>query len=297
VTVSTTDADLESAWRDHRRWSNTATGLRRSIAWWRTVALIAAVLGAAMATFAVQIGLQSQSGMAVSLGAAVVLAVVPTVRGIWLSRGRLESWARARSASEGIKAEVYLYLTASPPYDGAERATELGERVNAIVAQVDDLAGVSLGRRVDDKPPPLVRDVETYLTLRVQPQIDEYYRPRAETLHKRLRYFRWAEYSLAFIGALLSAVAGVAQSGLLGVWVAVVTTIGAAITAHIAAARYEHLVITYMATARQLRFLVQRWSNRVDPSPTEAGDFVRDCEDVISRENESWMVAWSGSDS
>ena len=74
---------------------------------------------------------------------------------------------------------------------------------------------------------------------------------------------------------------------------AVLTTVGAAITAHIAAARYEHLVISYLSTARQLRSLLRGWEGRSHKTPEEAGRLVRECEDVISRENESWMAAWS----
>jgi SMODS and SLOG-associating 2TM effector domain 1 len=72
-----------------------------------------------------------------------------------------------------------------------------------------------------------------------------------------------------------------------------VTTVGAAVTAHIAAARYEHLVISYLSTARQLRFLLRSWEGRPDKTAEAAGRLVRECEDVISRENESWMAAWS----
>jgi hypothetical protein len=60
--------------------------------------------------------------------------------------------------------------------------------------------------------------------------------------------------------------------------VAVVTTVGAAITAHIAAARHEHLVLTYLSTARQLRARVAQWRDGTDPvrerrrlTPPESG--------------------------
>ena len=79
-------------------------------------------------------------------------------------------------------------------------------------------------------------------------------------------------------------------------WVAVVTTVGAAITAHIAAGRHENLIIAYLTTARQLRFLVREWRSGGDRGPQAAARLVRECEDVISRENESWMAVWSRDD-
>jgi hypothetical protein len=95
------------------------------------------------------------------------------------------------------------------------------------------------------------------------------------------------------LAAVLGAIAATMRLNSVGVWVAVVTTVGAAITAHIAAARYELLIISYLSTARQLRSLLRRWEGESDKSPAAADMLVRECEDVISRENESWMAAWS----
>jgi hypothetical protein len=49
----------------------------------------------------------------------------------------------------------------------------------------------------------------------------------------------------------------------------------------------------YLSTVRQLRSLLRSWEGRSDKPPVAAGRLVRECEDVISRENESWMAAWS----
>jgi hypothetical protein len=48
-----------------------------------------------------------------------------------------------------------------------------------------------------------------------------------------------------------------------------------------------------MSTARQLRARVAQWRDSADHSPEAAARLVRDCEDIISRENEGWMAAWS----
>ncbi|MGY1703722.1 DUF4231 domain-containing protein [Geodermatophilus sp. SYSU D00697] len=295
TTRTPTDA-LVDAWREQRRWSSTAGRLKKRLARWRTAALALAIAGAVLATLATQVGLGSGVGRGLSVAAAVVLAVVPVIRTAQLGRDRVEAWTRARSVAEGLKEEVYLYLTGTPPYDGAGRDAELARRTFDITDDAEDLAGHTLGRPSDDEPLPPVEDVHSYLSVRVQPQIDRYYTPGAARQQRRLATFRAIEFGLALLGALLGAVAAATRLDAVGAWVAVVTTVGAAITAHVAAARYEHLVITYLSTARQLRARVAQWREGTDHGPAAAARLVRDCEDVISRENESWMAAWSRDD-
>jgi hypothetical protein len=285
--------EIADVWREHRQWSHAASRLKKRIVLWRSVTLVLAVLGAVAATLATQVGLTSALGRTLSVSAALALALVPVIRGARLGRDRIEAWTRARSASEALKAESYLYLTGTPPYDQNDRDPKLLRQTDAIVRQVDDLTGDTVGMPDADKPLPDVHDIESYLRIRVQPQIDDYYRPQAAKQQRRLAQFRSVEFGLSLLGALLGAVAAAAQLDNVGVWVAVVTTVGAAITAHIAAARYEHLIISYLSTTRQLRSCVRQWRHRPDKTTEAAGELVHSCEDVISRENESWMAAWS----
>jgi hypothetical protein len=284
---------VADVWRDHRQWSNAASRLKRRIVVWRSLALGFAILGAVLATLATQLGKDSGLGRALGLTAALALAVVPVIRGARLGKDRIEGWTRARSVSEALKAETYLYLTGTRPYDKEDRDGELLRQTGAIVSQAEDLAGDTVGMPDADEPLPDVRDLDSYLRLRVQSQLDNFYLRQAARQQRRLSLFRGVEFALSILAAVLSAVAAAARLDGVGVWVAVVTTVGAAITAHIAAARYEHLVISYLSTARQLRSLQRRWQSQPDKSPEAAGRLVRDCEDVISRENESWMAAWS----
>jgi hypothetical protein len=284
---------LADAWRDHRQWSNAAGRLKRHITLWRSIALGLAILGAILATLATQVGLTSALGQALSLAAAAALALVPVIRGARLGKDRIEAWIRARSVSEALKAEAYLYLTRTPPYDKQDREDQLLKQTDQLLIQIGDLAGETVDMPDADKPLPDVDDIDSYLQIRVQPQISKYYRPQAAKQQRRLSLFRGIEFALSMLAALLGAIAATARLDSVGVWVAVVTTVGAAITAHIAAARYEHLVISYLSTARQLRSLLRGWERRSDKTPAAAAQLVRDCEDVISRENESWMAAWS----
>ena len=72
-------------------------------------------------------------------------------------------------------------------------------------------------------------------------------------------------------------------------WVPVVTTIGTSLTAHIAAARYDHLVIEYLRTAQRLEHLRDQ---HLHDRTNQDGPFIDACEDAISVENQAWMARW-----
>ena len=71
-------------------------------------------------------------------------------------------------------------------------------------------------------------------------------------------------------------------------WVPVTTTASAAIVAHIAASRYDQLIIEYLRTADRLRYLRDTERSRLTPAA-----FVDACEDTISVENQAWMARWN----
>jgi hypothetical protein len=78
-------------------------------------------------------------------------------------------------------------------------------------------------------------------------------------------------------------------------WVPVITVVAGALTAHIAAERYEQNTLSYFATAQKLAGLRERWRShagkQIDPSA-----FVVECENAISSENQEWMADWLRSD-
>ena len=74
---------------------------------------------------------------------------------------------------------------------------------------------------------------------------------------------------------------------------AVATTAGAAVAAHIAANRYEHLITTYRATARQLKSIRDDWLDRDPANRMSASDFIHASENAVSVENQGWMAKWT----
>jgi hypothetical protein len=251
---------------------------------------------AAMAALASQLPWPSIQ-RAASFASAVLMAVVALVGRTKTSPDRLREWLRARSASEGLKSEVYLFVMRSGPYREAEPHLKLSDRLAAIADATRDLTTVVADLLPSEaKPPPDPMSLETYLQQRVRSQINEYYRRKAAQEARRVSTYRSAEFGLAIVGVVLGIWSGTSEHGpLLSPWAAVLTTAIAAVAAHLAAGRHEYQVTTYTATALQLERLSTRFEDRHrdrPATPQEIDELVSECEAAISVENQGWMTQW-----
>ena len=191
------------------------------------------------------------AGRALSATAAIT-AGLATLLQRQVSTGQIRDWTRARSASEGLKTEIYSYLAGGAAYTSPDRDQRLGTTTRGIVEAVSDLQRHTLGIEPDTKPLPAVHDTDSYIALRVNDQIDNYYNKKAAIYDRRVRRLRAAGDLLGVTAVVLAAVAAAFGVGALAAWVPVVTTIGTSVAAYIAAARYDHLVIEYLRTAQRL---------------------------------------------
>jgi SMODS and SLOG-associating 2TM effector domain 1/Protein of unknown function (DUF4231) len=287
--MSTSPA-FASTWQQQRVWSTTANGLRRDITRARSIALGLVIAGALLQTAASQVPHDTVK-TALRVVGILALAIVPVIRQAKLGTERVRDWIRARSVSEGLKAETYLYLMGVPPYAEADRDAKLLEQTQSLVDKAKDLAAYTALVEPAPSAPPQVTDIETYIEQRVNQEINDYYRLQARKMAQRVKVFRGVELFFSLIAALLGALAAAKLVPGLDAWVAVVTTAGTAVTAHFAASRYEYLVISYDSTAHRLEFLHNQWYATPDDRDREA--FVRRCEEAISIENEAWMAEWA----
>jgi hypothetical protein len=290
-------------WQDQALWSELANRLKWRITQARAIALILGILGAFFATLAAQVASEAagqvqtaphHSGLASAFTIASTLALAAaTLVALRSSPKRVEDWTRARAVSEALKQEAFLYLTQAKPYTQSDRDAVVRSRADAVVANANDLAVEAATITPKPKEVPNVAAPEDYIKYRVLTQIEGYYLPKAKALGKRLKVFRGAAAALTAGAALLSAIAGFSHTEWLGSWVAVATTIAGAIVAHAAAEKYEHNVISYFSTARRLRSLCAQFhdaQNAGTATPEAYGEFVRQCEDAISIENQGWMA-------
>jgi hypothetical protein len=281
----------EWAWRQQSVWSQTANRLKRSLDLARGTALSLTITGAVLATLATQVAtLSSVAGRALALAAAIAVGLVPLLRRLG-GRTAVQDWTRARSVSEALKSEVFVFLAGVAPYRDGDR--ELQDRTDALLRDGGDLLRHTAGIEPVQRELPPVHDVHTYSVERLAQQIDRFYRPKAEQLGRRLSLVRTAEAALGVLAVVLAAVAATQQLSRAAAWIAVVTTVTAALTAHAAAARYEYQMIEYLRTAAELERLRALRDRFVGKGIEGEDDFVQQSEHVISIQNEAWMAKWA----
>ena len=276
-------------WAQQRMWHQTTRRLRHRIVRARSVALGLVIAAAALSVAAVQIlGLGSGAGRTFAATAALS-AALGTMTQRRAGTAQVQAWARAREACEGLKSEVYAYLAGGSRYAGDDRERTFGERTRAIVADAADLEHFSRGITPDREPVPAVTDIASYLTQRVDAQIDGHYRPTAARNQRRVRRLRAAGAVLGAITVILAGVAATFGVAWPAAWVPVMTTAGACVVAHAAAAGYDQVIVASLRTAQHLDLLRDA---RVDTSIGNAA-FVDDCETAITNQARGWMAHWT----
>jgi SMODS and SLOG-associating 2TM effector domain 1/Protein of unknown function (DUF4231) len=287
----------EAVWvaRQQRIWSTAASARKASIQLWRTIALALIVGSAVLAMAASQVaGISSGIGRVLGTAAAVAAGLVAVIRSTKLDSASTRDWTRARSVAEGLKSELYRYLARAGDYAGGDADARLREMGEEIADGARDLAGDLVVIEPGDVPIPPVTDARQYVELRVQDQIDGYYRPRAAVAARRLKLARSVEFAASLIAAALAAIAVAGGIAVAAEWVPVVTTIAAAVVAHTAAAHYQDELLGYTATANRLESVRDEWRRRTRAGADAAADadVVRKAEEAISVENRGWMAKW-----
>jgi hypothetical protein len=292
---------IQSAWRDQAIWSEVASQLKASLTKWRTRAAVAGLCGAFLETLAASLSMFDARlawlRPVLALTGAVVLAAVPYIVTKQTSKERIAEWVRARSTSEALKEVIFRFLLRAPPFDAQSSESDLIQRCEEIKGKARDLNIYAATIEPPSQSRSHALKVDEYVSDRVNDQIDGFYRPKGrEKALAANRLHRW-EFGLGLLAVVLGAMASAAETvdlpmlAVLGPWVAVVTTAGAAVSAHLAAVRYDHDAIIYFGTAERLTALRDKWSanpNRMDAAAI--AKFVDECEHAISSENESWLA-------
>jgi hypothetical protein len=250
-------------------------GLQRK----RIAALGFAIAGAVLSTTAAGAGLSTVVGKILAFLSAACVGVAGLVQAR-IGLAAVRDWTRARSVSEAIKSEVYLALAGFG-------AADLDAEVRKVTADAADLREHRIGRTPQRRELPAVGDVESYLSERVDGQINGFYARRAAQLRAKLRLVRGIELGLAATGVLLGAAAGTWELDAVAVWVPVTTTVGAAIAAHAAAERYSYLLVEYLRTGDELDRIRNRRGSAAALSDEQ---LVRRAEEIISLQNQGWMA-------
>ena len=295
---------MEWAWQQQSVWSQTADRLKAGPTRLRSLRLALTVVAAALALAASQV---KSVSLAASTALAVTAALALAGTGLLSVRASAEQsrrWTRARSVSEALKTEVFLFLSASGGYDAAaaggpgQSSTDRERRLEAEVQRLEREAGglrrYTAGIHAKERPLPAVHDTRSYLDVRVRDsQLEGFYEPKARFMLRRLRLLKVVQVTMALVAAGLAATAAVWPS--VAAWAAVVTTAGGAVAAYVAAERYEFLWIEYSRTASELRRLLDR-RTAADGRPLSDAELITECEQVISVQNQAWMAKWGEED-
>ena len=278
---------------DQQVWSKTAGELKRKISFLRLLILGLTVTGAALVTIAAQVH-TTNPGISVicSVLGAFALVFIPILISQKQSGKQVKTWICAHSISEALKRESYLYLTQTRPYhDLNVRNEKLAKQYQNIISQGDNIQKVTLKVRRELKKNnltvPELMDVKTYINERINVQIYQFYHKRIYKLSKQVLYFRDLELIMSLIAASLAFLLPFSGfSHILAAWIAVITTTGVAITAHIAVQKYEYQIHIDSMVANRLESLKNTWVNeqriaKEVRSFRDQGDFIRQCEEVM----------------
>ncbi|MFE8948502.1 DUF4231 domain-containing protein [Streptomyces sp. NPDC007856] len=221
---------VSESWSQQSSWSKAADRQKRLIGRVRAATLLCGVLTAILGTAAAQAGAaHPDAAQWLAFGAAVAAGAVPVLNG-QMGQRQIRDWTRLRSVSEACKAEMYAFLAGVGRYRAADAAAQLHRATSDIRQDAADLlhylADVPV---VSSRLLPDVHDVDTYLQVRVRGQIDGYYRARAAVMRTRLRTVRWVQLALGALAVLLGAGSGAFHAEQAAAWVAVVSTISAAV--------------------------------------------------------------------
>ncbi|MGY1668979.1 DUF4231 domain-containing protein, partial [Geodermatophilus sp. SYSU D00696] len=281
-------------WQRQSVWSQAADQLKAGPSRARRLLLLLTTAGAAMALAGNQLEpISLPASIAVATLAAVMLAAVGLL-GARQTVEQVRRWTRARSVSEALKTEVFLFLTGGGDYATGDAEQRLDAEVQRLEREAGDLLPWTHGLRPKPRRLPAVQDLETYLEVRVrQSQLASYYQPKAAQFRTLLRAAKVASVTLALIAAALAALNTVSPN--VGAWATVATTAAGALAAHVAGERYEFLWIEYSRTASELLRLAER-RTAPDGRPLSAPELIAACEQVISVQNQAWMAKWGEDD-
>lgn len=277
---------MAELWREQSVWSRTANRMKQRIERARLAALVLVVAVAVAATTAAALAEWAPTlGRVLAAVAAVGAGVLPTLRPAW-SGASLRDWTRARSVSEALKSEVYLWLARAGDYRDDPAATALRITTDRVRRDGADLLRYRHHIRPEPRGLPAVHDVGSYFTVRINSQVTGYYQPKADQIQVRLRRFRLVEIALGVAGAAVGATAALVGASL-AAWIAVLATVSTALAVHVSAGRYDFQLIEFLRTAERLRQLHR--DATTDPT-ADLGGLAVAAEDVISVENQGWMA-------
>ncbi len=283
------------SWAQYRVWAATSRELKAQLTSWQLRVLVLTLVGAILGTLSQQFAGWGWVSNFSGWGSAIALGTAAFFGREILKPDKERHWVRARSAAEAYKSQTYLFLANAPPYDKDDKVKVLFNKTDQLYKSVKELQETNISDEMKHKGLPSdPLSINDYMHMRVNDQIQKYYRPQAAKHATVVKRGSAIGLVLGVLAVALGALEGSGISKFTAVWIAVVTTATTAVGSYLYAGRHQYLVISYQATARRLEWLHDRWqaSGKSDSDTEERNQFICNCEDAISVENSDWMAEW-----
>jgi len=301
-------ATIDEVWRQRQAWASVSRSGKKSQDFARYWALLAGLIGSALATITPHAKAFCEDGPAiVGLLATLVLAVAGYLGRTLVTADRENQWTRARILSEALKRECWRCAMSVAPYDGEDAGAVLRRTASDFAANMtldrapippldpDRIAEATPTSSPDGAPRP--KSAEDYLRQRALEQA-AYYEQTAAGHRKRLRTISRLSFFVG-LSSLVFGILGTHFPGLL-VLVPIATMAAAAVAAWIQTQRLAPTIELYQQTAAQLALQSAAWHDaraqreKMSPDLRAAAlvELVTACEGIMSRENNSWQAEW-----
>jgi hypothetical protein len=294
VDIRTETAHIDDVWELHRCWSIVAGRLQDAYRKLQVTNLCLLLAGSVAGAIAASGWLDTPAAKSVVVGSAVLLAAAAFMQSHLLVRANVQRRLVARAASETLKAAAYTYLARAAPFAGSDRDHVLYQRLAAVRDRTDDHIGLLAGVRDDGKPQPRMGSVADYVRLRAAGQRD-WHESRAARHQVMARRWRWGQLAATGAAAVVAAVGGAMSGTDLSIWVSVLTTVAAALAAHVAGEQHDRIATSYVRTALRLRSLTRGFDPAVAGQP-ESDLFVERVEQVLAEQTDAWVELWHPSE-
>ncbi len=223
-------------------------------------------------------------------GGLSMLAVIATmILGEFATRRNWQSaWSRLRSLAESIKSECFLCAVGVD--EDRRQPASLKIKVQSMIEQVKDLG---YSQRLREFPGHGVfqsMTIDEYVQRRLTDQIDNFYRRREKEFDRKIAAARILLLALAAL-ALVFGLLGLLGQSFFASAIGLLSAVSAAIGVWIYSARLPYLSLSYGQTASTLQRMRRRWEiEGTSYGDAEIEAFVKDCESIISNENNEWRI-------
>jgi conflict system pore-forming effector with SLATT domain/uncharacterized protein DUF4231 len=286
---------LAALWEQQSQWSSAADTYKGDLRSWNGPLILVGFIGVVLSTVTVYLVPQTTKPdqwtswqFALAVVGPVLVAVAALLTREILGPKTEQQWIKARKVSEALKAEGWIFAAGAPPYSDPDTAPELlATKMIELKSGAEGLGPLPPPRTPRDPRPQTRLTPQQYVDQRVLTQCT-FHDDDARKNVKTLARWRAVAVVLMVVSAVLGIIAGFGKQASINVWVAVVSTALATVTAYVTASRFEFLAASYAATSERLRNLATKWGAKQNLTPTENDRFILDCEAVLAAQNRTW---------